>query len=345
MNRRLLYILISISYYKNVGSANAPAFRLQTPDFGQLKQLGLTALHPAFGDLTGDGVPDLLCGVENGRVLFFRNLSSAGELPFFANPVSLQNVDVQSFATPQLFDLDNDGRQDLLVGNRRGRIAYYRNVSGGSSPEFQWVTDTLGGVDVRDAEWSFFGHSVPFFFRTQSGEARLLCGNERGTVFCYDHIDGNLAGSFHFVESAFAQETDGGVCPVREGIRSAPVLCDWNDDGYPDLVVGNYAGGLTAYAGIAPLPVGYTYIYRDDIFKLYPNPAANLCHLRPENPGGGSVVMRVMDAKGAVMLARCFAHSPIDDFIFDVSSWKSGIYFVALQSASGCQVKKLVVAH
>lgn len=340
------YYSASISYYLNVGTPQEPVFRLQTSDFGQLKQLNLRALHPAFGDCDGDGVADMLCGVEDGSVLLFKNHSTQYAPPVFDAPVPLQNVEVQAFATPQLFDLDRDGRPDLLVGNRRGRIAYYRNVSDGPLPDFEWMSDTLGGVDVRDAEVSFFGHSVPFFFRTSTGETRLFCGSEQGNVYYYNQIDGNLSGRFHLEECISVQEIDSQVHVLREGTRSAPVLCDWNGDGYPDMAVGNYAGGLTAFEGTAPLPVNCPlYIYGADCFNLYPNPATSECHLQAVGGSCGRAVLTILDAKGAVLLARTIENLEENDFVLNVSDFVSGIYFVSLQSPSGCQIKKLVVAH
>ena len=41
------------------------------------------------------------------------------------------------FAGPSVFDLDGDGRQDLLVGNFRGRVQVYRNVGTDAERRFE----------------------------------------------------------------------------------------------------------------------------------------------------------------------------------------------------------------
>ena len=147
----------SVSYYRNTGTPASPVFTLQTRDFGNLKDLGFHALHPTFGDFDGDGGTDMLCGNEDGTLLFVphaRLLTGSGGIT-----TDFAGVDVGECSTPQCFDLDGDGKKDLIIGNRRGLLSYYRNT-GGNIVEFQKITDTLGGVDIRDFTLSYFPNSL-----------------------------------------------------------------------------------------------------------------------------------------------------------------------------------------
>ena len=116
----------SVRYYRNTGTASVPVFTLQNRDFGNLKSFGFRALHPTFGDFDGDGLPDMLCGREDGTLVLVphqRLLTGSGLLT-----EQYAGVDAGDYSAPQFFDLDGDGKGDLIVGNRRGLLSFFRNT-------------------------------------------------------------------------------------------------------------------------------------------------------------------------------------------------------------------------
>lgn len=260
----------SISYYKNTGTINSPQFTLQTRDFGNLKQYGYTALHPTFGDLTNDGQIDMLCGNSDGKLILIphsRLISNQGViLENFAN------IDVGDFSTPQLFDLENDGKIDLLIGNRRGHIAYYKNI-GVNSTDFQHITDTLGNVDTRDINITYFGYCNPCFYRDDIHGTTLFCGNESGEISLYKDIDNNINNSFLLAERQLVEIINGNTFSFLEGRRVCPAVADLNGDGFPEIIIGNYAGGLSLFSGVTPPPHTNISNFYDNIdIKIFPNP-------------------------------------------------------------------------
>jgi len=270
------YYSSSISFFQNVGTQQTPVFKLITADFGNLKSFNYQALYPAFADLNNDGNIDMLCGNSDGKLLFFANQNSVGQTPYFATPVTnYQNVNVSNFSTPQLFDIDQDGDLDLMIGNRRGQIAYYQNTTNNSNPNFQFITTTFGNVDVRNIEVSYFGYSVPQFFRWNN-QTYLVCSSEQGELFLYTSIDGNLSGSF--VQDYSLVETVQNIPYfIDEGIRCGVAVADLNSDQKLDLIVGNWAGGLTFFHGTQTVPVK---IDENEVdIKLFPNPASDQIHI------------------------------------------------------------------
>ena len=332
------YYSSSISYFRNVGTLTNPVFRQVTDDFGNLKRYGYTALCPAFGDVDGDGRVDLLCGNDDGTLLYFRNLGDT--LPDFAPPApNYAGIDVGDYATPQLFDLDRDGRPDLLVGNRRGRISYYRNTAPSGSFAFQFVTDTLGGVDVRDADVSFFGYCVPRFFRNAQDETALFCGAEQGDIVYYDLIDNNLSGTFRQKEAALNETVGEVLSPIAEGVRSAPAVADLDSDGYPDLLVGNYAGGMSLYMGTVPPPLAIVSpCLPASSLTVFPNPTAGIFTVGFEEPARGEVV--VCDVSGRTVLVKEVDSSSA--LQLDLSGFPAGVYVGRCGFAAGVRHFKVV---
>lgn len=270
------YFSSSIQYYENVGSATQPVFELQNEDFGNLKQLGYKALHPTFGDFDGNGQTDMLCGQEDGTLLLVRHarlVSDSGDIvPNF------MDIDVGKYSTPTFFDLDRDGRSDLIIGNQRGVLSFYRNNGICGILNFEHVTDSLGGVDVRDFEQSYFGYSVPCFFRDSTNGTTLFCGSEHGNIFYYKDIDENIYEEF--TPGGIVWESEDAACHycasrLREGRRAGVAIAHLDGDAYPDLIAGNYAGGAAYLQGRVPV-MHHTGVPQRETpaFRVFPNPTS-----------------------------------------------------------------------
>lgn len=333
----------SIHYYNNVGTISQPAFQLQDDDFGSLKGRNLQALHPTFGDFTGDGLPDMLCGQRDGTLLLVSHSRLATPTTATSNvgiTEHYQNIDVGEFSTPQYFDLDGDGRADLIIGNRRGLLSYYRDESAAGAPQFSHVTDTLGGVDVRDFEVSYFGHSVPCLFRDPQRGTVLLCGSEQGSIFYYNHIDNNLNGTFTLAEHNLAEEIEGKAFPFREGVRTGVAVADLNNDGMPDMLVGNYAGGCAYFEGNTPLPHGSG--LADNLFptpnvRTYPNPTTGVLHIETDDLTLQRITLYNIHGQ------RLAVQTPNSFFCtMNLTSQLAGIYFIQVETEKGKITKRII---
>jgi len=173
-----------IALYKNIGTPNYPKFQLITNDFANLSALKLVGCYPAFADLDGDGAADMLVGNSNGNLLYLKIRHRPGNLPdYHLRQTNYQNIDAGEFCTPQLFDLDGDSLPDLIFGRRNGSLGFYKNTGTKSNPVFTLITDHLGNVRVTDTLLTYYGYSVPCFFKAKDGKLKLFAGSEFGAIY------------------------------------------------------------------------------------------------------------------------------------------------------------------
>lgn len=226
--------------YRNTGTASVPQYSYLDDDFLSLttQSFGLRSI-PTFGDLDNDGDDDLLIGMENGQINRFTNTAGAGNNVAFGSATALTDnnsipITVTAYAAPQLFDLDDDGLLDLLIGNKTGEVAYYRNTGSASNAIFTLIDDTLGDVDVSSTP---DGYVIPHFFRVND-TTHLFLGAYDGKLHYYNDIDGHLHpdSSFQLVSAAYRG--------IDVGLYSAFWVEDIDNDGLLNLFVGQDLGGL-----------------------------------------------------------------------------------------------------
>lgn len=298
-----------LALFKNTGTIASPEFTLVSRDFANLSSLGLNALAPAFSDLDGDGDNDMVCGESKGTLLYFENTAGPGNPAVFAAPVSAyQGIDVGEYSFPALADLDGDSLKDLVIGKRNGMLSWYKNTGTSALPVFTHITDTLGKVNVTDYTYSYTGYSTPFIMRDSNGFLKLFVGSERGKIFYYKDIEANLYGKFTAFDSILVYSNSDSICRfINDGMRSGLTIGTLNDDNYPDLICGNFRGGLTCYKGSAPRPYSSTEEYKisekQALINVFPNPANERLWVSAVNiPIGNSMLIRFFNINGHLIM-------------------------------------------
>jgi len=263
-----------IAYYRNTGTATAPKFTYIENDF-----LGLSSTNyglkitPTFGDLDGDNKKDLLLGLENGTLVYYKN-TSTGSNPTFANPIlnysdnTGATINVGQFAAPQLFDINKDGKLDLIIGKKTGELVYYRNVGTTTNPQFEMANANLGGIDV--ATTTPDGFPIPHFF-THNDTTYLLLGAYDGIIRFYDSIDLNLT-----TGSSFRLRTFNFLGMQKElGGFSACAVNDLDNDGNLNLFIGQDLGGIYHLEHTDGSSLGLVENESEPAIIVYPNPFEN----------------------------------------------------------------------
>lgn len=305
----------TLTLFVNEGSEQNPRYRLSDRDYAGLGVLKKQALHPAAADLDGDGDDDLLVGERNGKLLFLRNIASPGSVAqYVLVEEQFQGIDVGDFSVPQIIDMDKDGLPDLVCGNKRGTIWYYKNEGTVDEPVFVYQTDSLGKVSVRDPLVSLNGYSTPCFFRDKNDSLRLFVGSESGSISYYRKIDGALDDRFELAEKRLLE--------MYEGIRSAITVARLDDDNYPEMVVGNYCGGLKWYEGVEPPVIGLIDVDKETALRLFPNPSHGKITLQGDF--SGSVFYSIFNLQGVMMMKGVV----LPNGTLDISTLPAGYYFM-----------------
>ncbi len=251
----------TLTLYKNIGNAHEPKFEFVTNNYANLSIHNLNGLYPTFGDLDNDGDQDLIIGDKNGKINYFENLAGSGNpANFQLNTLNYKGIDIGSYATPQLVDVDDDGLIDLLIGEREGTINFYKNTGTLMVPDFAAAPSNsmFGGIDVDVQCCS--GYSSPFL-TTDNGNKVLFVGSEKGKIYYYDQINGNLNGNFNLNDSI--TEVQG-----RISVSGANILGQSKEE----LIIGDYLGGVTLLKHDSDVFVHTSQKELKEMINLYPNP-------------------------------------------------------------------------
>ncbi len=338
-----------MSLYLNTGTPGHPSFTLQTTDFDGLFANNYQGMAPAFGDIDNDGKPDMLIGHSDGTISYFHNTATSGSVTpnWVLNEAQLKDtagtvINVGGNAAPCIYDVDKDGKPDLVIGSTFGYFVYYRNISTTAGAlALVHVTDHLGAAQA-DPLTSYPNYSTPFIGKLDStGVDYLLTGSNSGLLYQYSGIatgDTSAAyalvnGTYSYIDTLYNAYLHPGsnAAAFFYSYRSAPTVGDIAGDGSLDMIVGNIRGGLEFYKLKPYYPESLTNnaVPETGTVNVYPNPTDGLLNITWTGLKAEKVVILVADMEGRT-LKNIEVAMPANGTSISVAQLPPGMYLCKL---------------
>jgi len=185
-----------VKIFLNTGTDENPTFDagtfVQVGPPGSKVNIGVGArATPSAVDWNSDGKKDLVVGALDGKIHLFINEGTDAAPDFrvqtFAQANGSDLLVPPSRSSPDVLDLDGDGKKDILTGNYNGELFFYSNTGSDAEPNFAgYESVESNGVPIDLAGTP---RSRPFVCDwTGDGYPDVLIGAGDGKVHLYQSV-------------------------------------------------------------------------------------------------------------------------------------------------------------
>ena len=218
----------TINHYRQ-DEPGSTTFNLVTENFNGI-DVGAIAT-PCFTDLDGDELIDLIVGVNIGHLHHYEQ-ASLGSTEFGQINDNYNGIDIGAQACPIFTDLDDDGLQDLMIGDMSGFLSYFEQETDSSTTVKLISHNILPGFDIGN-------NSAPTFTDLDNnGLLDMIVGTNDGILV---HFEQEAMGS-----AAFNLLSDS-LGKIFVGAFSAPAFIDLDGNGLMDMFVGEFNGNINRF--------------------------------------------------------------------------------------------------
>ncbi|MDZ4668207.1 MAG: FG-GAP-like repeat-containing protein [bacterium] len=324
-------------FFKNVGTAQKAIYVLADSNFLNINATTpkIQRIIPSFGDLTGDGKVDLVIGDLNGKIHFYENTSVGANISFVKKSSDYFSMYGGTSAAPQLFDLNKDGKLDIVLGRKNGSLAYFENKGTATAPDFTASPsiDSIGKITSAEVFMSggtpyyFDGYSIPHVCDLdKDGRFEILVGSDQGRVFLFRNFEANPNRVCDEISKIYSDAVGVPHADLFFGVRSAVTTADIDGDGVNEVLIGNARAGLRMYSAKINGVISSVKEQTNETpnWVLYPNPAQSFISVRTDK-NCSKLGFEIYD-----LLGQLQSSGKMDAYEtkIDLSSLTPGIYFL-----------------
>ena len=326
-----------IYQFENIGTIQAPSFKLINEDFFSISTLNEYNLKIQFADMNGDGFRDLvLSSTKKGTgvtsLTFIAN-SSADKFAVKDPALKSANFSMNNTDNWLIIDIDQDGINDILMGNDNGKIEYWKNQGSGDINSFTLTNSNfidLGNINNTQ------NISLAAGDLDSNGAIDLMVSNQNGTI----QLVSNFRSPEKTVNSInLNNEITQSTYNQNFGARPWPVVANIFNTTKPAVIIGNSMGGLQVITNeeAKPLPL-------QTEITIYPNPNSLASNRPTIIKTDRNVFAQIYNLLGQKVSGSLFIIAN-QEYPVNVSNLPSGIYIAQFTYTESIVSKRFIITH
>ena len=294
-------------------------------------------------DFNNDGLDDIIVGERNGFVNYFRRLPDGTLTSEGRIQSGSSDLDVGNNSAPFVYDWNNDGLLDLIVGREAtsgGSLHLFLNEGTEEIAAFDGYTPVMKGSSP--VSWS---RSIPHMEdMNEDGLMDLLVGEDYGHTYYLENS--GTEGSPVFTSSP-AITVNGSAFAWPSGQTDCTVFVnDWNEDGILDIIQGNYIKNVWVFLGNDVSVEGSTSqaVGAGVSVDLFTNPLHSSLSYSVSADQPVSVAVSIIGMDGRVVQQWDLGVlQESSDHIHNVADLPCGVYSMVVQAGSEVSSRQVAV--